>query len=190
MRAKIWSQWEKKFKTVDVELDRQAPCCLISQGLLEQAGLDHPSHNEVQCPKKCHQETIKLSVRENQTPAGCRGRQACVITFCILECKEPFALMTGQEELWMEEAPSKTIAILVREKRSKGQFIPHPPKVLVWSHRSNVPDKEAQVAEKERQQSQKNNGHQSQRDNRQPDGQSQAQGVQPHAPQHQGNQRK
>lgn len=142
MRAKIWSQWEKKFKTVDVELDRQAPCCLISQGLLEQAGLDHPSHNEVQCPKKCHQETIKLSVRENQTPAGCRGRQACVITFCILECKEPFALMTGQEELWMEEAPSKTIAILVREKRSKGQFIPHLPKVLVWSHRSNVHSQE------------------------------------------------
>ncbi|KIW60284.1 hypothetical protein PV05_00514 [Exophiala xenobiotica] len=173
MRAKIWSQWEKKFKTVDVELDRQAPCCLISQGLLEQAGLDHPSHNEVQCPKKCHQETIKLSVRENQTPAGCRGRQACVITFCILECKEPFALMTGQEELWMEEAPSKTIAILVREKRSKAK------KEAIARQ---LPAKEAQVAEKERQQSQKSN--------RQPDGQSQAQGVQPHAPQHQGNQRK
>jgi hypothetical protein len=41
-----------------------------------------------------------------------------------------------------------------------------------------LPGKEAEVAEKERQQRQKDNI------NRQPDGQSQAQGVQPHAPQH------
>ena len=132
MKAKIWNQSEKKFKTVNVKFHEQTPCCLITQGLLEQAGLDHPAHNEVQCPEHRHQETIKLSVRENQTPAGCKGRQACVITFCILESKEPFALMTGKEKLWVEEVPSKSIAVLGVERWSKGQFNP-PPKFLVWS---------------------------------------------------------
>jgi hypothetical protein len=120
MRAKIWDQWEKRFKPVNMKLHPEAPCCLITQGLLEQAGLDHGHHNEAQCLEQCHQETIKLSVREGSTPAGCQGRQACVITFCILESEERFALMTGKERLWVEEAPSETIAVLAAEKRSKG----------------------------------------------------------------------
>jgi hypothetical protein len=113
---------EEKWEPMQVTLNEQAPCRVISYVLFRAMGLDKTSdtaEDEHQCQHQQFKERVVL------TMSGGSTLPSHAYTFCVVDHVDTFLVMTGREECFTDEFQPEVLAALAMKPQTVGKVFIH-----------------------------------------------------------------